>query len=158
MSLDQKSTTYEIMRRSREFRTDTQVDVAETFIRSNIYGEIMPPFVAHIAHRLKIGPSSSLIDLGAGVGNLVFQMSLATGCKSFGVEQMNAPADLAFAQLSEGRARSFMYGLSSGEMEFEKGDFCNSEKLSGKLPDTDVVLINNCEYADCTKWQVADQL
>ena len=114
-------------------------------ISSNIYGEILSPFVAHIAHKLNIGPNSTFIDLGAGVGNLVLQMSLATGCKSFGVEQMNTPADLGFIQLEEGNKRSAMYGLSVGDMDFEKGDMCNSQKLNALLPKADFILVNNCE-------------
>ena len=108
----------------------------------------MPSFVAHLAQRLKIGPKSRFIDLGAGVGNLVLQMSLATGCTSFGVEQMATPAELAFLQLSEGRARSALYGYKTGEMNFEAGDFCNSRKLSWELANIcqgSVILINNCE-------------
>ncbi|TIA88847.1 hypothetical protein E3P99_02367 [Wallemia hederae] len=118
---------------------------------SNIYGEIMPSFVAHLAQRLKIGPQRSFIDLGAGVGNLVLQMSLATGCSSFGVEQMAIPAELAFLQLSEGRARSSLYGYKTGEMDFEAGDFCNSQKLTKKLANSwkgDVILINNSFSAE----------
>ncbi|TIB71492.1 DOT1-domain-containing protein [Wallemia mellicola] len=115
---------------------------------SNIYGEILSPFVAHIAHKLNIGPNSTFIDLGAGVGNLVLQMSLATGCKSFGVEQMNTPADLGFIQLEEGTKRSAMYGLLVGDMDFEKGDMCNSQKLNGLLPKADYILVNNSFSAE----------
>lgn len=106
----------------------------------------MPPFVAHLAHRMHIGPQTLVVDLGAGVGNVVLQLSLAAGCKSFGVEVMDKPADLAQVQLSEGRARSAMYSLDCGEMYLEKEDFCHSSTLSRKLPDADVVLINNCEW------------
>ncbi|TIA80544.1 hypothetical protein E3P98_02621 [Wallemia ichthyophaga] len=114
---------------------------------SNIYGEIMPPFVAHLAHRMHIGPQTLVVDLGAGVGNVVLQLSLAAGCKSFGVEVMDKPADLAQVQLSEGRARSAMYSLDCGEMYLEKEDFCHSSTLSRKLPDADVVLINNYAFS-----------
>lgn len=43
----------------------------------NTYGELLPPFVAHIASLTGLKQDSVLVDMGSGVGNCVVQASLA---------------------------------------------------------------------------------
>lgn len=43
----------------------------------NTYGELLPPFVAHIANLTGLKEGSVLVDMGSGVGNCVVQASLA---------------------------------------------------------------------------------
>lgn len=43
----------------------------------NTYGELLPPFVAHIAALTDVKPDTVVVDLGSGVGNCAVQMALA---------------------------------------------------------------------------------
>lgn len=43
----------------------------------SVYGELLPPFVAHIAVLTGLKETSVLVDMGSGVGNCVAQASLA---------------------------------------------------------------------------------
>lgn len=72
-------------------------------------------------------------------------MAFATGCKAYGIEQMNRPAQLADAQLEEGKKRANLFGLSLGHAECQQGDMCESQWLHSILPNADVILVNNCK-------------
>lgn len=50
------------------------------------YGEVTPSFVDTLLRDFAIGKMSSLVDLGSGVGNVVLQAYLATGCRALGCE------------------------------------------------------------------------
>lgn len=43
----------------------------------SVYGELLPPFVAHIASLTGLKEDSVMVDMGSGVGNCVVQASLA---------------------------------------------------------------------------------
>lgn len=43
----------------------------------SVYGELLPPFVAHIASLTGLKEDNILVDMGSGVGNCVVQASLA---------------------------------------------------------------------------------
>jgi H3 lysine-79-specific histone-lysine N-methyltransferase len=43
----------------------------------SVYGELLPPFVAHIASLTGLKEDSVLVDMGSGVGNCAVQASLA---------------------------------------------------------------------------------
>ncbi|KAF2790052.1 S-adenosyl-L-methionine-dependent methyltransferase, partial [Melanomma pulvis-pyrius CBS 109.77] len=50
------------------------------------YGEVTPAFVEALLRDFSIGKTSSVVDLGSGVGNVVLQAYLATGCRALGCE------------------------------------------------------------------------
>ena len=83
------------------------------------------------------------LDLGSGVGNVCLQASLATGCRSYGIELMPAPAKLARSQLDQFRMRCRMWGVGCGEIEVEEGDMLASRRVEELLPQADVVLVDN---------------
>jgi H3 lysine-79-specific histone-lysine N-methyltransferase len=55
--------------------------------------------------KANIKSDSIFIDLGCGIGNVVLFMASFVGCESFGVELMEAPVQLAQAQVKEFTAR-----------------------------------------------------
>ena len=83
------------------------------------------------------------MDLGSGVGNVCLQASLATGCRSYGIELMPAPAKLARSQLEQFRMRCRMWGVEMGEVELEEGNMLESVRTDELLGQADVVLVNN---------------
>ncbi|KAI0962913.1 hypothetical protein AcW1_000145 [Taiwanofungus camphoratus] len=110
---------------------------------SEVYGELMPSFVSQIIQATGLNADSLLVDLGSGVGNVVLQASLQTGCKSFGVEIMPAPAKIARSQLEQFRMRCRMWGVTMGEVELEEGDMLKSRRVDELVSKADVVLVNN---------------
>jgi [histone H3]-lysine79 N-trimethyltransferase len=106
------------------------------------YGELLPRFTSEIANLTGLGPSSTFVDLGSGVGNVLVQLALQTGCSAYGCEMMETPASLADAQIEEAKARWAMWGLDGGRAEAWKGDFCASERVGEVLRKADVVLVN----------------
>jgi len=110
---------------------------------SETYGELMPSLVSDVIRHTGLRESSLFLDLGCGVGNVVLQASLQTGCRSFGIEIMPAPAGMARDQLEELKTRTKMWGVNMGEVELEEGDMLKSERVARLMSEADVVLINN---------------
>lgn len=110
---------------------------------SETYGELMPSLVSEIIRHTGLREDSLFLDLGCGVGNVVLQASLQTGCKSFGIEIMPAPAGIARDQLEQLKIRARMWGVKMGEVEIEEGDMLRSERVVKLMSEADVVLVNN---------------
>ncbi|CCM01428.1 uncharacterized protein FIBRA_03479 [Fibroporia radiculosa] len=110
---------------------------------SEVYGELMPSLIAQIIQTTGLKEDSLFVDLGSGVGNVVLQASLQTGCRSFGIEIMPTPAKIARSQLEQLRMRCQMWGVPMGEVDLEEGDMLKSKKVDDLVPKADVVLVNN---------------
>ncbi|KAI0820629.1 DOT1-domain-containing protein [Trametes gibbosa] len=110
---------------------------------SEVYGELMPPFVSDIVRATHLREGMLFLDLGAGVGNVVLQAALETGCRAYGVEIMPEPAKIARSQVEEFKTRCRMWGVRMGEVELEEGDMLKSEKVDRLVKEADVVLVNN---------------
>ncbi|KAF9261890.1 DOT1-domain-containing protein [Marasmius fiardii PR-910] len=110
---------------------------------SAVYGELMPSLVHEIVQLTKLNENSLFLDLGSGVGNVVVQASLQTGCRSYGVELMPAPAKVAKEMVEQFRIRCRMWGVRVGEIEVEEGDMLNSPKVDQLIKEADVVLVDN---------------
>ncbi|EIW65294.1 DOT1-domain-containing protein [Trametes versicolor FP-101664 SS1] len=110
---------------------------------SEVYGELMPTFVSDIVHATGLREGMLFLDLGAGVGNVVLQAALETGCRAYGVEIMPEPAKIARSQVEQSKMRCNMWGVRMGEVELEEGDMLKSEKVDRLVKEADVVLVNN---------------
>ncbi|KAH9913150.1 DOT1-domain-containing protein [Epithele typhae] len=110
---------------------------------SEVYGELMPPFVDDIVRATGLTANSLFLDLGSGVGNVALQASLATGCTSYGIEILPGPAGLASAQLAQYAHRCRMWGVRMGKVELEQGNMLQSPHVDALVKEADVVLVNN---------------
>ncbi|KAG7090656.1 hypothetical protein E1B28_009755 [Marasmius oreades] len=110
---------------------------------SAVYGELMPSLVHEIIQLTKLNENSLFLDLGSGVGNIVVQASLQTGCRSYGIETMPGPAKVAKEMVEQFRIRCRMWGVKVGEIELEEGDMLNSVKVDQLIKEADVVLVDN---------------
>ena len=109
----------------------------------NTYGELLPPFCSQIFRDTRLDSTSVFLDLGSGVGNVVLQAALETGCESHGIEMMENPCKLARAQAVEFPARCRIWGLKAGSIDLLQGDFLEDGRVAGLLQRADVILINN---------------
>lgn len=116
----------------------------------NVYGEMLPPFLSEIARISQLGPNSVFVDLGSGIGNLLIQASLQTGCEAYGCEYMPIPSDLATRQILEASLRWRLWNLRGGpKLEAWNEDFTRSERVGQVLRNADVVLVNKyVHYTD----------
>lgn len=110
---------------------------------SEVYGELLPPFITEIMRITGLKEGMLFADFGSGVGNVLLQTSLATGCRSYGIEIMPAPARIAREQLKHFQDRCRMWGLSMGSVELEEGSMLQSQKVDEVIRQADVVLVNN---------------
>ena len=110
----------------------------------NVYGELLPRFVSDILRQdVRMTPDQVFVDLGSGVGNIVMQAALEIGCESWGCEMMEHFSDIADRQLAEFTSRCRMWGLCSGRIRLERGDFLVNDAIKAALRRADVVLVNN---------------
>lgn len=114
---------------------------------SEVYGELQHGFVSDVLARTGVRSDSVLMDLGSGVGNVVLQAALETGCEAWGCELMDNPCRLAEAQRVEFAARCRLWGLRPGAFHLEKGDFRRNERVLAVLKRADVVLVNNFVFS-----------
>lgn len=109
----------------------------------NVYGELLPRFCSNIFQKIKLSHEDVFIDLGSGVGNVVLQAALETGCESWGVEMMPNPCDLAEAQVQEFPGRTKLWGIACGSVNLVRGDFTELPQITPVLQRADVILVNN---------------
>ncbi len=98
--------------------------------------------MSEIAQLTNMKQDSVFLDLGSGVGNLLIQMALQTGCEAYGCEFMPRPSEFAKSQLEEARTRWAMWSLRGGEMDAWQGDFCQDARVAKILERTDLILVN----------------
>ncbi|KAI0757682.1 S-adenosyl-L-methionine-dependent methyltransferase [Daedaleopsis nitida] len=110
---------------------------------SEVYGELMPTFVTEVFRATGLTENSLFVDLGSGVGNVVLQASLETGCRSYGIELKPGPAELAKSQLEQFKIRCKMWGVRMGDVELERGNMLESPRVDQLVREADVVLVNN---------------
>ncbi|KAJ7356640.1 DOT1-domain-containing protein [Mycena albidolilacea] len=110
---------------------------------SAVYGELMPSLVHEIIQITKLNEDSLFLDLGSGVGNVVVQASLQTGCRSYGIELNPKPAKVARDMAANFRVRCRMWGVKVGEVELEEGDMLRSTRVNELIAQADVVLVDN---------------
>ncbi|KXH45835.1 histone methylation protein DOT1 [Colletotrichum salicis] len=110
----------------------------------NVYGELAYRLISDILQeKTRMTSDQVFVDLGSGVGNVVFQAALEIGCESWGCEMMENPCDFAEAQEKEFGARCKMWGLLPGRVNLERGDFTKCTRIHEAMKRADVVLVNN---------------
>ncbi|KAF8971603.1 histone methylation protein DOT1-domain-containing protein [Flammula alnicola] len=110
---------------------------------STVYGELMPSLSYEMINITELNEDSLFLDLGSGVGNVVVQASLQTGCKSYGIELMPHPARVARDMAAQMKIRCRMWGVRVGEVELEEGNMLESKRVDELIAKADVVLVDN---------------
>jgi SAM-dependent methyltransferase len=108
-----------------------------------VYGELMPSFVDRIIELTQLSSSSLFLDLGSGVGSVVAQASLRTGCTSVGVELVPRVAALAQELLAQILFRCYMWGVKCSHVKLEEGDMLGNKDIAELIQHADVILVNN---------------
>ncbi|KAJ7271378.1 histone methylation protein DOT1-domain-containing protein [Mycena haematopus] len=111
------------------------------------YGELKPPLLYEIIQLTEMTPNSLFLDLGSGVGNVVTQASLQTGCESFGIEINDMLGTIAEKYLKVFARDCKTLGYTPGEITVERGDMRKSSRLTELLPRADVLFVNNERFS-----------
>ena len=116
-----------------------------------VYGELMPSLVSRLLLLTGANPDTLFLDLGSGVGNVVLQAALQSGCTAFGVEVMEKLAEMAREQRGQMMLRAGMWGVRMGSVELEHSNMLESARVNELMPRADVVLVNNKFFGEkCT--------
>ena len=118
---------------------------------STVYGELMPGLSHEMIRLTKLHEDSLFLDLGSGVGNVVVQASLQTGCKSYGIELMPHPARVARDMSEQIQIRCRMWGVRMGKVELEEGNMLSSRRMDELISKADVVLVDNKVFEESCK-------
>ena len=118
---------------------------------STVYGELMPALSHEMIRLTKLHEDSLFLDLGSGVGNVVVQASLQTGCKSYGIELMPHPARVARDMSEQIQIRCRMWGVRMGKVELEEGNMLSSRRVDELISKADVVLVDNKVFEESCK-------
>lgn len=122
----------------------------------NVYGELLPPFVSKILGESGLTSESVFVDLGSGVGNVVLQAALEFGCESWGCEILENVAALAESQKKEFDVRCQLWGIKSGSVHLERGDFLENQKVHAAMKRADVILVNNQAFTPVLNQNLKD--
>lgn len=109
----------------------------------NIYGELKDRFISEALAEAGLKSDQVFVDLGSGVGNVVLQAALEFGCESWGCEMMENACKLADAQEKEFAARCRLWGIKTGQVRLERGDFLVNQEILRTIKRADVILVNN---------------
>ncbi|EHK96665.1 putative Histone-lysine N-methyltransferase, H3 lysine-79 specific [Glarea lozoyensis 74030] len=109
----------------------------------NVYGELLPKLVNQVLTETNLKSDQVFVDLGSGVGNVALQAALEFGCESWGCEMMENACTLADAQKREFSARCRLWGIATGKVHLEKGDFLENQRIHATMKRADVILVNN---------------
>ena len=115
----------------------------EQLPKNNTYGELKSKFISDIIQQTKLRAGQVFIDLGSGVGNVVLQMALETGCDSWGWEMMEPSNVIAERHRAEFIRRCRLWRLRPGSVHLERGSFLENPQVLDRLKQADVVLVNN---------------
>jgi H3 lysine-79-specific histone-lysine N-methyltransferase len=118
---------------------------------STVYGELMPGLSHEMIRLTQLHEDSLFLDLGSGVGNVVVQASLQTGCKSYGIELMPHPARVARDMSEQIQIRCRMWGVRMGKVELEEGNMLSSRRMDELISKADVVLVDNKVFEESCK-------
>ena len=119
---------------------------------STVYGELMPALSHEMIRLTKLHEDSLFLDLGSGVGNVVVQASLQTGCKGYGIELMPHPARVARDMSEQIQIRCRMWGVRMGKVELEEGNMLTSRRMDELISKADVVLVDNKVFEESCKF------
>ncbi|KAI8621643.1 histone methylation protein DOT1-domain-containing protein [Chytriomyces sp. MP71] len=130
-----------------------KVDLLKSYktFSNNVYGEVTHNFVADMLARVAsslpggtgLGLQHTFLDMGSGTGNVVLQVAAQTLARSYGIEQMPNPSQLAGRQAFEFDARCKAYGIPCGRVHVWQGDFLEDDECLAVLKEADLVFCNN---------------
>jgi H3 lysine-79-specific histone-lysine N-methyltransferase len=118
------------------------------------YGEAKPNLIKDIIQRLKITQKDSFVDLGSGIGNVVMQASMDTGCRAVGIEKEMGRYQAAVRLLKQCRE---LQPDVHGRVEFYQKDLMvDKDDIEKVLLGATVIFVNNYSFGEELGLKVLD--
>ncbi len=103
-----------------------------------VYGRSLPKLVRHILAHCPLGPGSTFVDVGSGVGAVVFMVAAVTGARSYGLEIMpdrhRVALDLRLTLSSR---------FPGAAVFLQMGDFTVNTAFLSWISNADLIFANN---------------
>ncbi|KAF2820830.1 S-adenosyl-L-methionine-dependent methyltransferase [Ophiobolus disseminans] len=116
----------------------------------HVYGELNFSFVSRLLTEFSISRASTVVDLGSGVGNVVLQAVLETGCHALGCEVVKDRHTVAesFSQQGIEWASTFSgeFGDLQGRIELRHADAFTDIPTLTALRIANLVICNNFKF------------
>ncbi|KAF4626996.1 hypothetical protein G7Y89_g11156 [Cudoniella acicularis] len=122
----------------------------------NVYGELLPPLVSKMLKKTELRSNQIFVDLGSGVGSVVLQAALEFGARSWGCEMMENACALAADQKREFASRCRLWGIETGKVTLERGDFLENDRIKATIKRADVILVNNQAFTSDLNQRLTD--
>ncbi|KAF2225749.1 S-adenosyl-L-methionine-dependent methyltransferase [Elsinoe ampelina] len=122
-----------------------------------VYGELLYTLCSKMFKETGLRSDQVFVDLGSGVGNVVLQAALETGCEAWGCEIMKNPCELGDLQAQEFPQRARLWGISVGKVRLLRGDFLDSKEVGEALKRADVILVNNQAFGPNLNSKLVDR-
>lgn len=147
-----------VLKQVYERAVSPQVDLLKHYENGtdNVYGELKSRFISDALALAGLNSEHVFVDLGSGVGNVVLQAALEFGCESWGCEMMVNACKLADAQQKEFAARCRLWGIKSGQVRLERGDFLENSEILRTIKRADVILVNNHAFTPKLNQRLTD--
>jgi hypothetical protein len=97
--------------------------------RAHTFGSMSTTFTRRLCRMLRIEKSSTFLDIGSGVANVVLQISLDTGCKAIGLEVVEDRVKWGVNLEQAVALHSIPWQLSLGDVSFKAADFTQWSEL-----------------------------
>lgn len=109
----------------------------------NTYGEITPKFIQQIIEEVGITSNDIFYDIGSGIGNVVLQVAVQTGCKAIGIEirpELTKIANNMKSKLPEISSKVIKKKIKTNKISFETGDALTEDY---NYKDATIIFLNN---------------
>jgi len=103
--------------------------------------------ITEMVNVVGLKPGMTFFDLGSGIGNVVIQAALVSGCSSYGIEILDVTNDVAQDVSKVFLERCRLWGLEAGPHALYHGDFCDHETVRKHITNADVILANNFVFS-----------
>ncbi|KAL1712164.1 histone methylation DOT1 [Schizophyllum commune] len=125
--------------------------------KKKTYGELQAPFFQTILEEHQLGPLSTFVDLGCGIGNLLVQATVYSGCDAFGIELRQELKGTADSLRDRALEVCKMRGISMGRIAMEWGDMLKLKAVEEWMRRADLVVVNNKVFEPTLNLHILDE-
>ena len=123
----------------------SEIELDSNASGSTTFWGLQTTLVDKMLTSIHLDRTSTFWDLGCGVGNITVQVSLQTGCQSFGLELAPHRVRIAKALVDKYKTAIKMWGFSAGNISIELGDLHNDE-FWDHIKTAGLILVNNLVF------------
>ncbi|KAJ7241223.1 histone methylation protein DOT1-domain-containing protein [Mycena haematopus] len=123
------------------------VECVKGKIGNDTFGELLDDSLAGIAVRSNLGPESTFLDIGAGIGHACLSLGLRSGCHSVAFEKAEAASKLAIPLYRVTFRKCSRSGHRIGHHQFINADITDVESnFTTAVSSATCILCNNWAF------------